>query len=274
MKLLSWWRKKSPMPSPGAAVQKRLMSYQCAAVQGIGTRRSQEDAWALINAEDVTKLRSEGLLAVVADGMGGLENGALASQLGVGSIVDDFQYFDRSGALEQQLAQSVLRASEAVYERLQGTGGSTVLACMIFDQQLYYAGMGDSYLYLLRQGKLIRINREQNVLHEHYLDMIRQGNVDISAISGVSQPRAVTDFLGLDRGGDVDRLVRAMPLMDDDVLLVCSDGVGGVLLPSEICECICIADANAAAEALQQKILSKRYENQDNYTAVVIRCKK
>lgn len=274
MKLLSWLQRKSPKPVAEPATQERYLSYQCAAVQEIGTRERQEDAWTLINAEDVTRIRNEGLLAVVADGMGGLEHGAFASQMSIQIISEDFRDMDRTEPLEQQLAQSVLHAADGVYSRLQGAGGSTVIACMVFEQQLYYAGMGDSYLYLLRQGKLIRLNREQNVLHKRYLELIRQGNMDISMIAGIAQPHAVTDFLGIDRTGELDWLCRAMPLMDDDVLLLCSDGVGGVLLPSEICECIRIPDANAAAAALQNKILSKGYANQDNYTAVIIRCKK
>ena len=274
MKLLSWLRKKREVSAPELPVQPRCMSYQCAAMQGIGSRESQEDAWALVNAEDVTGIRREGLLAVVADGMGGLEHGALASRIGIQTISEDFRLFDRSALLERQLAESVLHAAEAVYDRLQGAGGSTVIACMVFDEQLYYAGMGDSYLYLLRQGKLIRINRPQNVLHEHYLERIRQGCMDISEITGVSQPNAITGFLGIDQISELDWLCRAMPLMDGDVLLLCSDGVGAVLLPSEICECISIPNANAAADALQQRIFSKGYTNQDNYTAVVIHCKK
>jgi len=274
MKLLSWWRKKTPEPAPEQELPQRCLGYQCAAVQGIGARERQEDAWTLINAEDVTQIRNNGLLALVADGMGGLEHGALASQMGIQVISDDFRELDRNGPLEQQLAQSVLHAADTVYGRLQGVGGSTVIACMIFDQKLYYAGLGDSCLYLFRQGKLIRINREPNVLHKRYLEMVRQGNMDISGIPGIAQPHAVTNFLGMDRDSELDWFCKAMPLMDDDVLLLCSDGVGGVLLPSEICECIRIPDANAAAAALEQKILLKGFTNQDNYTAVVIRCKK
>jgi len=274
MRFLSWKRRRSPLPTTEQPAQPRYMSYQCAAVQGIGTRETQEDAWALINAEDVTKIRSEGLLAIVADGMGGLEHGALASGLGIQTILEDFRQFDRSAFLAQQLKASLMHASEAVYGMLQGAGGSTAIACMVFDEQLYYAGVGDSYLYLLRQGKLIRINREQNLLHQFYLERIRQGCMDISEMSGVPQPQAVTGFLGIDQPEEPDWLCRAMPLMDGDVLLLCSDGIGAVLLPSEICECIRIPDAKAAAEMLQQRILAKGYANQDNYTVVIIHCKK
>ena len=274
MNLFSRWRRKSPMPAPEQSLPQRYLSYQCAALQGIGSRENQEDAWAILNAEDVTKIRNEGLLALVADGMGGLSHGALASYIGIQVISEAFRNMDRTRPLEQQLSHSVKAAAEAVYGELQGAGGSTVIACLLYDQQLHYAGMGDSYLYLLRKGNLIRINREQNVLHNHYLEQIRRGCMNTSAAFGAVQPLAVTDFLGIDRIHEPDSLHRALPLMDDDVLLLCSDGVGSVLPPAEICECLRIPNANAAADALQQRVLAKQNVHQDNYTAVVIRCKK
>lgn len=274
MKLLSWLRRKSSQPLPESQLPERNLSYKCSVIQGIGTRERQEDAWALINADDVSMIRKEGLLAVVSDGMGGMANGVQASQTAIQAITGDFKKMNRSTSLEKQLTESVKHASCAVYEKLLGSGGSTVVACIVYDQQLYYAGMGDSYLFLLRQGKLIRINREHNVLHQRYLEMIRQGDMDIAGIAGIHQPNAVTDFLGLNGGGDVDRLVRPMPLLNEDVLLLCSDGIGGVLLPSEICTCIGQEDVNSAASALQKMLLAKKCSNQDNYTAVIIRCQK
>ena len=68
------WRKK---PAP---VRERLLSYQVANLQGRGTRERQEDSFAFANALDVTEILRRGLLAVVADGMGGLKDGREVSQ--------------------------------------------------------------------------------------------------------------------------------------------------------------------------------------------------
>jgi len=65
-----------------------------------------------------------------------------------------------------------------------------------------------------------------------------------------------------------------MPLMDKDVLLLCSDGVGGVLTQQEISECLSVPDANEAALALQKAVQAKALPHQDNFTAIVIRCEK
>lgn len=274
MKLLPW-RRKSRAKAISEPVQfARSLSYQCAAVQGIGSREQQEDDWTLVNASDVTQARKMGILAVVADGMGGMANGALASSTGIRVITNAFQQMNRSMPLERQLTGAIRYAAEAVRSLLHGGGGSTVIACIMHEEQLYYAGVGDSFLYLLRQGTLIRINREQNVLHQRYLEWIRDGIVETSAKQGVSQPHAVTCFLGADPLSDVDCLHRAMPLENGDTLLLCSDGIGGVLSPEEIKMCIGMPDANAGAAALKQAVLSKGRRHQDNFTGIVIRCVK
>lgn len=274
MSLLSWWRRNKNVPASAISTHGRYLSYQCAAMQGIGTREQQEDAWTLINATDVTQIRNMGLLAVVADGMGGMSNGTLASSTGIRILSDDFQKMDRTMALEPQLTRSLCRAAEEVHGLLRGSGGSTMVACLLYDEQLCYAGVGDSYLYLLRGDTLVRINREQNVLHQRYLEWIREGAVERSAAEGVHQPQAITGFLGINELRDVDQLCRAMPMKDGDVLLLCSDGVGGVLSPEEVQRCLQLRDANEVAASLKQAVLSKGRRHQDNFTAIVICCKK
>ena len=266
-----WRKQKQPLPPPQRA---RMLGYQCAGIQGIGSRAYQEDAFILVNASDVTQIDKEGLLALVADGMGGMQGGAEASSRAIAVISEDFSLLDRAEPLEPQLAGCVDHACEEVYAMLQGTGGSTIIACMLYQQQLYYAGVGDSYLYLLRHGELIRVNKEQNVLHRNYLNLIRGGSMDPTLAKKDREAQAVTQFLGIDRLEDVDWLRRALPLEDGDVLLLCSDGVGGVLSQQEFRDCMRLKNANDVCRALNDAVVKKQLPHQDNFTAVVIRCVK
>lgn len=266
-----WQKKKSSAP---AAPRERLLTYQCAVMQSIGSRQQQEDACVLVNAEDVTRIGREGLLAAVADGMGGMQGGAQASSLGISVLTGDFPLLDRTQPLEPQLAGCIDHAGEEVYKLLLGAGGSTMIACILYEQKLHYAGVGDSYLYLLRRGELIRLNREQNVLHRRYLNLIRGGSMDPALAKRDRESQAVTQFLGIDRLEDVDWLRQALPLEDGDILLLCSDGVGSVLSCQEIQDCLCLKTANDACRALNAAVAGKRLPHQDNYTAVVIRCEK
>lgn len=271
-----WSKPRKPVPPPPTtdAPRPRLLSYQCAAMQNIGARSYQEDNYQLVNANDVTQILSDGLLALVADGMGGMRGGAQASQRGIDTIVEDFRILDRNEPLEPQLAGCIDHACEAVFDILQGTGGSTMIACMLYQEKLYYAGVGDSYLFLLRKGTLIRLNQEQNVLHRNYLKQIRGGSMDPLPARNGDENHAVTHFLGIDELEDVDWFRRAMPLEDGDILLLCTDGVGGVLSQEEIIDCLKWPNPNDACGALNHAILQKQLPHQDNYTAVVIRCEK
>lgn len=273
MKIFSWLKGKKPAPAPESRAERKL-SYQCASIQGIGTREQQEDAFCLVNAGDVTRIREEGLLAVVADGMGGLSGGALASSLAIEMLSEDFAIMDRGQPLEPQLAGAIDHAGEKVFGALMGEGGSTVIACILYDQKLYYAGVGDSFLYLLRDGRLTRINRQHNLQNQRCLELIQAGCTDPASARSMKEKHAVTQFLGVDRLDDVDWLRRALPLQDGDVILACSDGIAGVLSEPELTECLGLRDANAVAARLQDLVLEKNLRHQDNFTGIVIRCEK
>ena len=273
MRFFSWLKPKAARELPQPSVQ-RMLSYQCAALREIGNREQQEDACELRNAGDVTRIRSEGLLAVVADGMGGLQNGALASNIAIQVISGDFEIMDREQPLESQLAGSVDHACELVYEELGGRGGSTVIACIFYDQKLYYAGAGDSFLYLLRQGRLTRINRQHNLQNQRYLELIEAGSMDPVPARNMAEKHAVTQFLGVDQLDDVDWLRRALPLEDGDTVLACTDGIGGVLSEEEITHYLGMSNINDACAAIRQAVQDKNLLHQDNFTGILIRCSK
>lgn len=272
MKMLSWLHKRKPVPPVQMAAPVRILSYRCAGIHGIGARERQEDAWAVVNAEDVTMIRNEGLLAVIADGIGGMQNGNIASSTAARVLEETFHNMDRTKPIAPQLTESVFQASEKVEEMLQCTGGTTVVACVLFDEKLYYTGVGDSSLYLMRDGQLLQINQEQNLQNKHYLEMIHLGNMDGADTSTVAQAKGITAFLGYPDLETVDSLKRAMPLEDGDVLLLCTDGVSGMLSKEEIKHCLSMPIASEAALALQRSVLAKENRYQDNYTAIVIQC--
>lgn len=70
----------------------------------------------------------------------------------------------------------------------------------------------------------------------------------------------------------VDRSLHPLPLMGGDTLLLCSDGVGGVLRESALRTCLEAPTAAEACARLERDILAQARRNQDNYTALVIKC--
>ena len=132
--------------------------------------------------------------------------------------------------------------------------------------------MGDSYLYLLRDGALLRLNVGHNVCHGRYLEAMRDGDMTPLSPSDIPEGEALTAFLGMTGLEDADCSVRPLPLREGDVLLACSDGVGGVLSPEEIAQALRGDSAEEMCAGLEAGIAAHARPNQDNYTAVVVKC--
>lgn len=251
---------------------KRLLTYQVANLQEIGARGRQEDSFAVANAFDVTEIREKGLLFVVCDGMGGMKDGKLASETAVASIRQSFADMDRNADIAKQLRESVYLAADEVEKRLGGDGGSTLVAGILFREKLYYASVGDSFLYLKRGEQLYRLNREHNLCCQMYLESIRSGDMDPKPGRESDEAAALTQFLGMAGMDDVDCSVRPLPVMDGDVFLACSDGIGGVLDEEEVLGALSLHSAQAMCQQMKQQIIAHGKKNQDNYTALVVKC--
>lgn len=252
--------------------RKRKLTYQAANLQGIGSRDRQEDSFTIVNAFDVTEIMEKGLLFAVCDGMGGMKDGKLASETAVASLRSAFAAMDRSRDMADQLKDSICLAAKEVEKKLEGDGGSTIVAGIVYDEKLYYASVGDSFLYLKRGAGLYRLNREHNLRNQLYLESIRSGTMNPKEGRETSEAAALTQFLGMTGFDDVDGSVRPFPLKEGDVLLACSDGVGGVLDEEEIKNALSLISVQAMCGQIEQKIVAHAKTNQDNYTALIVKC--
>lgn len=250
----------------------RHLGYRLANMQGVGARARQEDSFTTANAFDVMKLKEEGLLFAVFDGMSGMKDGKLASETAVQSMRASFAAMDRQADLAPQLKNAVFAASEAVEEVIGGDGGSTAIVCIIYEEKLYFASVGDSFLFLKRGDGLYRLNQEHNVFHDEYLSAIRCGNLDGKACREVDEATALTQFLGKIGMDDVDACVRPLPLKEGDILLACSDGVGGVLDEDELKTALSFKSERAMCQQLEQRLVIHARQFQDNYTALIVKC--
>lgn len=262
---------KTQAPSAGESFGK-VFSYHTGNLQGVGARERQEDAFCIVNAFDMVKIREEGLFFTVCDGMGGMKDGRLASETATASLRNAFIRMNKKEDLVLALQKAVLQASGEVEALLKGNGGSTVAGGIIYRDRLYYVSVGDSRLYLKRGQRLYRLNREHNVRNEIFLDCIRKG--DIRPEEGRNHPEgaALTGFLGMRGLQEMDAFVRPLPMKGEDVLMACSDGVCGVLSEAEICRALEGDDPALMCQRLEAEIIGHFDPCQDNYTAVVVKC--
>ncbi|MCR4780234.1 MAG: protein phosphatase 2C domain-containing protein [Ruminiclostridium sp.] len=265
-------------PVPGEqdmmpTVEIRPFTYQISNLQGIGTCERQEDSFGFVNALDDEKISRRGLLAVLADGMGGMSGGKLASETTVATMRGDFEEFDMSGDIPRQLCSAAAKADDIVFGQLAGKGGSTLIACLFYREKLYFVSAGDSFLYLMRNGSLYRINAEHNVLHRKFEDRIADKDISLRSITNERENRAVTRYIGCGKLRDPDRFVRPLPLYVGDIVMLCSDGVANVLPPERIVEALESPSVDEMCRMMNAEISDNPTgQYRDNYTALLIRC--
>lgn len=264
-------RKHQRTVAPEPEAQSPL-SYRIANLQGVGMREYQEDSFGFANVLDVTQIRDKGLLAVVADGMGGMEGGKTASDMAVNAMRRGFEKLDYGSDLALQLTECAQKANGKIFEALGGRGGTTLIACVFYSEKLYYVSVGDSYLCLKRNGQLYHLNRKHNVMYDEYLKLVRKQCIDSSTARENPEKDALTLFLGMEFVDEPDYFRRPLELERGDVVLICSDGVGGVLGDGEVLDCLSRTAPQEMCEQLESSILGKRLPYQDNYTALVIQC--
>ena len=248
------------------------LTLRAANVQGIGARERQEDSFALCNVSDPAALERRGLFAVVADGMGGMDNGREASAAAVDAMTQLFRALLEEGEIPRQLREGVCAVSDGIFQRFQGRSGTTLIAVRILSGQLHWISVGDSAIFLKRGEGVFQLNREHTCLNELYLRELEAEAIDKARAETDEDARRLTAFVGMDRLETVDQSLRPLTLWSGDALLLCSDGISGVLTPAELREAMGL-EAGEGCQLLETLVEEKAVPGQDNYTGVLITCK-
>jgi PPM family protein phosphatase len=240
--------------------------------QHIGARKEQQDAFGFSDLEQSALTRKIGALSVVADGMGGMEQGQEMSRLACRTMIETYTQQPDGESIPDALSHALDAANRRVLERarqlgLLGETGTTLSAAVIHDDGLHWTSVGDSRIYLYRDGMLTQLTLDHG--YARHLDQkVAAGEISPQAAAEDPKRHAITSFLGLDALEEIDRTVRPFPLQPGDRILLCTDGLHGVLTDEEIGE-ILESHPSGAAQALIDAALAKRRKNQDNVTATL-----
>ena len=248
------------------------MAFNVGNLHHIGQRDEQQDSFCLSDINDKTAMREKGLMAVVADGMGGMEGGAAISQLVADTFIKSYRQADKFEPEEflYDTAQEAERVVDDYKKRTGINGGSTLVAVIIKAGELHTLSVGDSRIYLLRQGKLKQLNHE-HTFGEYLKEKAKRGEVDPEEPYINSKRDALTAFIGIGNFKKVDR-GEPIPLLRGDKILLCSDGVFNALSDDAIIATL-TGDAFTSAEKMEQAILAQRIPTQDNFTGVILEFK-
>jgi serine/threonine protein phosphatase PrpC len=205
-------------------------------------------------------------LFVVADGMGGAQAGEVASRLAAETFASGLP---DDGTSEQRLEARVRDANRRIHEVSQGDRalngmGTTITAAYLDDDELALAHVGDSRAYLLRDGELSRLTRDHTLVEE----LVRRGELTEQEAAEHPQRSIITRALGPEPDVEID--LRTHPVQDGDVLLLCSDGLTGMIGEDDVAEILAgaatLPDAGRALVAAANDAGGR-----DNITVVLFR---
>lgn len=238
----------------------------------IGCREEQQDSFCISDISDKKSLHEKGIMAVVADGMGGMEGGALISQLVVDAFRESYNRINSNFEPATFLYDTAKKAEFIIddYKKQTGiNGGSTLVAVIIKESKLYTLSVGDSKIYLLRDGKLVQLNHE-HTFGAFLKEQVEQGEVSPEEPYTNPKREALTAYIGM---GSLKKVDCGKPifLKLSDKILLCSDGVSNALKEEAIIVALNV-DALTAAERIEKFILAQDIPTQDNFTGVILEC--
>lgn len=246
-------------PIPGISIGK---------IHDIGRRDYQQDSFG-----QTAVLRNTGILAVLADGMGGLSGGERVSQ----KIVMEALTFGstlRANQVPTALPGMVAGINRAVNQMLGPKGlytsGSTVVSALITGNALRWISVGDSRVYLYRDGQISQLSRDHDLLQDWMPDIL-EGKRSMAEALRDPNGRKLTSFIGMGELRHVDYNRTPIPLLPGDRVLLMSDGVYGTVSDAEMAAILrdC-GSVQLAASHIGQRIMGAALPYQDNYTLIVL----
>lgn len=260
--------------------------------RGEGGRR-YEDADAFETFSYGPHGETQVMLAVVADGIGGRSSGDEASRLAIDAI---YRYFSNRLSMsmsvwniQEHLNQAILSANRNIYEESLSAPpsermGTTVAVAAIVTSEdmsqphLYVANVGDSRIYLLRNGRLRQITTDHTLAQED----IQARKISPESAKKHPKRHVITRYLGGGLTVEVDsslcwdskdegthRQDQGLPMQKGDTLLLCTDGLYDVVGDPEIQRILSRYVAQTAADQLVE--LVRRRKGRDDATVQVVR---
>jgi len=230
------------------------------------TRKSRS----LMETDREQRVAERGTVLGVCDGMGGAAAGEVASQLAVDIIYEKLTQGDaprNHDDLARRLVNSVEEAGgrifgEARADRTRRGMGTTATIAALLDNRLFVAQVGDSRAYLLRGDKFVQISRDQSLVNQ----LIEAGQLTEEEAETFEHNNIILQALGTAETVQVD--LTFVDLRKGDTLLVCSDGLSGMVRADEMRE-VLLANREPFDACKELVDRANRAGGHDNITVIV-----
>ncbi len=249
------------------------MRYLSAHAQHIGARAYQQDSIGLADPEDRAFLAHGGFLAVLCDGMGGMEHGDVASQTAVRAMVGAYAKKLPAESIPAALERAARAANDQVIAAALNLGlkegvGTTLVASVLHNGYLYFISVGDSAIYHVRGGTIHMVNRPH--VFANLLDQAAaRGQISRSEAARHPERESLTSFIGIHDLHEIDLNTEPRPVAAGETILLASDGLFKSLEAAEIQECL-TGHPQSWPQALVTRTLERRRPGQDNVSVVSV----
>lgn len=231
-----------------------------------GGRANNEDRTTYCYSRDA-------LMMAVADGMGGHHYGEVAAQIAIQTLADTFQREARPllGDPFRFLQKGMTNAHHAILDytaqhRLKDTPRTTCVACVVQDNVAYWAHSGDSRLYLMRAGRIIAQTKD----HSRIRLLVEEGMITEAQAAVHPDRNKIYSCLGSPTLPEIE-FSRKTPLEHGDILLLCTDGLWGIIAGEQMATALKGANLLQGIPMLLSQAEVKGGAHGDNLSAVAVR---
>lgn len=212
-----------------------------------------------------------GLLLAVCDGMGGAAAGEVASQMAVQRICENMRLADPASsrdAFVARMVQAIEEAGRQIFDaaridRSRRGMGTTATVASLINSTLFVGQVGDSRAYLLRRRQLVQLTRDQSLVNQ----LLEAGQITEEEAEVFEHSNIILQALGT--AETVNVVVSTLELLRGDRLLLCSDGLCGLVTAEAIAEALAtVHDIEACCRRLIE--LAQVAGGHDNITAIVV----
>jgi protein phosphatase len=233
-------------------------------------RETNEDSVRYFKPTDSAELARKGVIAIVADGMGGHSAGEVASRIATDVIKDVFYEIDGEptealkGAFNA--ANHVIHQASLADKALEGMG-TTCTALVLQNGSAHCAYVGDTRLYLIRGGEIYGMTED----HSAVMEMVHLGLITLEQARHHEDKNVIIRALGSQPEVEVSVWQKPFPVREGDRFLLCSDGLSDLVGDDEIKEVVLAGDSHSSGENLIA--LAKARGGHDNVTVGILTIK-
>jgi len=242
------------------------LSIETCVAQHIGDRKEQQDRVTLLPHPT----RPGMLLAVLADGMGGHTGGAMAAEQIIHKAGTSFEVYAPASESPKEILRNIIDEAHIVIKLTRFTSEqdphSTACVLLFQPTRVDWAYCGDSRIYHFRGDKLI----SKTMDHSYVNELVRLGRISVEEAETHPQKNVLLGCLGSERPPTID-FGETSPLADQDIFLLCSDGLWGYFSDAELGGVLAAHQPRAAAEILIQRARDRAHGGGDNCSLAIIK---